>query len=212
MKKSIHIFIIIVVLFVLGNLIIQPVETPTVPVQQVQEVQVQTPQLITYSQSDIALEFEYKADDTGYTIDERMPVDLGEDLIKTIILKNKKDIGQESPVDSEEPPVISISVFSNEQNLKAELWANNNPEDSAIALKNSETEVVSIGGVNAIQYMSDGLYSSDTIVVNHQGFIYVIRGQFVDIESDIRKDFISLIESIRFIPVSDDAAVETLSN
>jgi len=71
---------------------------------------------------------------------------------------------------------------------------------SNINLKTSEPAEKVVGGANAITYMADGLYASENAVIAHGGNIYVVTGQFIDANSDIRLDFEPLLNSIRFIP------------
>lgn len=154
----------------------------------------------TYSRSEVGLEFDYPAGPGGYVVDERMPVDLGTGLLRNIILMQSEDAEQEPPVGGEGPPVIVISVFENAEKQFPRSWAEENIQYSNLNLLQGEVEEDVVGGANAIRYMADGLYASENVVVAHGDNIYVITGQFMDQESDIRRDFGVLVESVRFIP------------
>jgi hypothetical protein len=154
----------------------------------------------TFSQNDVGLEFDYFEGPNGYVVDERMPVDLGTGLVKNIILMRTEDALNEPPVDGEGPPVIVISVFENTEKKFPRTWADENIQHSNINLIMGDVQEVVVGGANAIRYMTDGLYASENMVVAHGDHMYVIIGQFMDQNSQIRRDYPALVQSIRFIP------------
>lgn len=129
-----------------------------------------------------------------------MPVDLGEEPVRTILLQRTEDAKNPPPVGGEGPPSMVIAVFKNTKKQFPRMWADANVQYSNINLTtNTVTEEV-VGGANAIRYMADGLYASENVVVAHGDNIYVITGQFLDQDSDLRRDFEPLLNSIRFIP------------
>jgi hypothetical protein len=71
---------------------------------------------------------------------------------------------------------------------------------SNINLMRGEVSEYVLGGANAIRYAADGLYASDNVVVAHGENMYVITGSYMDADSDIKKDFATLLESVTFIP------------
>lgn len=156
--------------------------------------------MLTYSQSDIGLEFDYPEGPLGYVVDERMPVDLGTGLIKNIILMRTEDTLHEPPVGGEAPPAIVISVFGNTKKQFPRSWADENIQYSNINLVTGEVEEAVVGGANAIRYMTDGLYKSENVVVAHGDHVYIITGQFMDLNSPIHREYQVLVESVRFIP------------
>lgn len=155
---------------------------------------------LTYSQSDVGLEFDYPEGPEGYVLDERMPVDLGTGLIKNIILTRTEDTLYEPPVGGEGPPVILVSVFENTKKQFPRAWADENIQHSNINLIMGEVGEAVVGGANAIRYVADGLYASENIVVAHGDYVYVITGQFIDQASPILRDYEDLVQSVRFIP------------
>lgn len=156
-------------------------------------------QYATFSKSELGLEFKYKTGKDGYVIDERIPADIGE-LVRVLIVKRVEDAEKTPPVGGEWPPAINISVFQNTKKQFAGVWAEENVQYSNINLKTSDVKEVVVGGANAVQYTADGLYASDNVVVAHGDNIYVINGQFMDAGDDIRSDFQSIVDSIKFIP------------
>lgn len=152
-----------------------------------------------YSQPEIGLSFTYKAGAEGYIIDERVPAEQGDNLVRVILLHRTQDVAQDAPVGGEGSPLIAVGVFRNSLNQSASVWALENEQYSTINLKVGEITETVVGGANAIYYLADGLYPSDNIIVAHGGFMYVITGQFMDPNASMRGDFASLVNSIVFI-------------
>ncbi len=161
-----------------------------------------TVQTSTYSGADIGLAFEYRAGGEGYVLEERMPVDLGEEPIKVIILQRAEDAATPPPIGGEGPPVMVIAVFTNAQKQFPRMWADANQQYSNINLLTGAVAEAVVGGANSIRYMADGLYASENVVVVHGENVYVITGQFMEQDSELRRDFEPLLTSIRFIPKS----------
>jgi len=192
MKKTIYILIAVAIVAVAGYYItsIDESKTPEGLKGQFEK----------YSQAEIGLEFDYRVGPKGYVVDERMPVDLGEEPVRVIILHRTEDFNTPPPVGGEGAPVMTIAVFNNSQKQFPGVWADANVQYSNINLKTGDVAEAVVGGANAIRYMADGLYASENFVVAHGENIYVITGQFLDQDSDLRRDFVPLVESIRFIP------------
>jgi len=186
MKKLIYIALAIVVLAAVGYYVIEIAPNRTGEA--------------TYSEANVGLEFDYRTGPTGYVVDERMPVDLDEDLVKVVILTRAEDAEKEPPAGGEGFPTITISVFNNTEKQFSRMWAEENIQYSNINLLIGNVLETVVGGANAIRYMADGLYASNNVVVAHGDKVYVITGQFMDENSDIYRDFSPLVDSIRFIP------------
>lgn len=163
-------------------------------------------QFTKYSGTDVGIEFDYRSGPKGYVVDERMPVDLGGDLVEVIILQRAEDLKNEPPVAGEGSPVITISIFNNSKKQFPQNWADKNIQYSNINLKTGDVSEAVVGGANAINYMADGLYTSENFVVAHGDNIYVITGQFMDKDSDLRRDFKSIVDSIKFIPTANQVS------
>lgn len=154
--------------------------------------------IATYQDPRGGIVFDYVTGIDGYVLEERVPVDREEELIKTILLTPSEDATNTPPLGGEAPPVLSVSLYTNNENLSPLAWAEKNPEYSTINLLQGEYSDITLAGASAIRYMADGLYVSENVVIAHSGMIYVITGQFIDEHTDIRRDFSPLIESIRF--------------
>ncbi len=100
----------------------------------------------------------------------------------------------------EGPPTISVLVYRNTKKQSALQWAEANDSVSNIEMKIGEVKDAVIGGANAIRYAVDGLYPTDTVVVPHGSYVYVLVGSYLDEEYATRKDFEPLMRSVRFIP------------
>ena len=159
-----------------------------------------------YSNKDVGLEFTYKTGPDGYVLGEADASENSDGNIKTIILmqtKDKENIDKGgAPVNSEGPAIMSINIFSNTENKEAGIWAMENPAFSNMGLKTNDSTAVVVGGANAVRYNADGLYASDNVVVAHGGFIYVLTGMYIDANSNLKKDFSPLVDSIKFIETS----------
>lgn len=155
--------------------------------------------IATYQDSRGGIVFDYKTGIKGYVTEERVPVATDEEPIKTIVLIPSEDATEAPPLGGEASPVISVALYTNSENLSPLAWAEKNPQYSTINLLQGERGDITVAGASAIRYMADGLYVSENVVIAHNGMIYVITGQFIDEQTDIRRDFSPLIESIRFL-------------
>ncbi|HEY4522718.1 MAG TPA: hypothetical protein VJH91_03765 [Candidatus Paceibacterota bacterium] len=161
-------------------------------------------QYVTYTNSELGIEFDYRAGPSGYVVEEMTPSDASAGLVRTIVLKRTEDKQNEGaiPVGGEGPPTITIHVFENTKKQFPRAWADTHIQYSNMNLSQGDAADAVVGGGSAIRYMSDGLYASENVVVAHGDNVYVITGMFIDVDSDIRRDFGPLVESVRFIPTS----------
>jgi hypothetical protein len=129
-----------------------------------------------------------------------MPAGPGIGLVKRITLKRIEDTQNASSTEGESTPSIVILVFKNTKKQFPRSWADENTQYSNINLIVGNVEEAVVGGANAIRYTADGLYASENIVVAHGGYMYVITGQYLDQDSSIHRDYVALVQSVRFIP------------
>ncbi len=163
---------------------------------------------MTYSSSEFGLEFSYQAGPAGYVLkemvlDDSVAIAAGHE--KTFIFYRTEDTLAAPPEGGEGPPVIALSVFKNTKNQLSRAWADTHTLYSNINLVMGEVEETVIGGANAIRYRADGLYASDNVVAVSGGKVYMITGQFLDENTDIRRDFDAFLSTIRFIPKPGEA-------
>ncbi len=158
----------------------------------------------TYSSNELGIAFDYTGGQDGYAIQKITPQDVGNELLSTLVIMRTQDIDN-MPEGGEGPPTITIHVVKNTEKQSPQAWAETHPQLSNINLKEGEVTETTIGGESAIRYMADGLYSSDNVVVAHGDSIYVISGMFMDRNSDIKRDYQPLLDSIRFTATSTPA-------
>ncbi len=156
----------------------------------------------TYSNADIGLQFTYAIGPDGYVIKEEIPNTPTDAYLRTITLIQSSDAVRGDSFIGEYPPTHSIRIFKNISSLTPENWVQKYTNESLFALKQGPVDTVTLGGVQGIMYQADGLYSSRVIVLGYGGYIYVVKGEFIDTTSKQYGDFVSLVQSIQFIPLS----------
>jgi len=154
----------------------------------------------TYSNPEFGVEFTYPDGPSGYVLDESISANPDTGLVHTIVLMRAEDAENSLPIDSEGPPTITLQIFNNTDNQLALGWAETFSLLSNFNLKTSDVTQSTVDGANAISYMADGLYTSDNVVVTQGEHVYMVSEMFTDSESQLRNDFLQLVESIRFIP------------
>lgn len=192
MKKT-HIGFLVAVVVLLGAYFVLKIDKNNQVVTENKNVAV-------YSSTELGLEFSYPTGSEGYVLEEVTPADTGAGLLRAIVLMQSEDADRDMPVGGEGPATITITVFKNTQKQQSQAWANAHVQYSNINLKTGDTAEVVVGGANAIRYMADGLYASENVVVAHGENVYVFSGMFLDENSELRRDFSPLVESVRFIP------------
>jgi hypothetical protein len=156
-----------------------------------------------YENSAVGLAFSYTAGPTGYVLEERIPADNVPSLLTTITLTPAEEHArfvENPPIGGEGPAVIAINVFKNDDNRFPLDWAMQYPEYSSYNLKLGLDEEMVVGGANALEYNADGLYPARQVIVAHDAFMYVLTGQYPDLESQLREDFTELVSTLQFIP------------
>lgn len=162
-----------------------------------------------YSNPDIGLEFDFKTGTDGYGVVEMDPQEGEKEFLKSVILMQAEDVANmdNMPEGGEGPPIIAALVFKNIKKLSSSAWVAAYPNFSNIAAKQGELMDVVVGGANGVRYKADGLYASEIFVVAHGDNVYVFVGMYIDEESEIRKDFVPIVESVRFIPLAVPGAI-----
>jgi hypothetical protein len=149
------------------------------------------------------VQFEYRTSPEGFVLIERGPSAQDDETLEQIYTLMREDDYEElmaSTEPREGPPSLYLYVFTNPENMQAGNWADAHPNYSNVALATSEMEDVVVAGANAVEYGTDGLYTADTIVVPHGGFVYVLIGQYANNVSPLRTDFDRFVDTLEFIP------------
>lgn len=99
-------------------------------------------------------------------------------------------------------PALRLRIYENPEKHFATIWVQNNQSEVNYQLKLGEESEAVVGGANAVHYKADGLYTTDIYVIAHDSRIYVLMGDYFDINSTIRQDFNDLVKSFTFIPTA----------
>lgn len=157
-----------------------------------------------YRNDDLGLRFEYRTEPDGYLlVDQSMQEVPSEELVEFVSLFNEEEYREvfASDVPREGPPGITFMVFGNPEGYTAREWVEENQMMSNYrpdgGLPSTELEEIEFSGNPAVRYTYDGLYTNDTIVAHNNGRIYFISGSYFDEESDIRQDFLEMLEHIQ---------------
>ncbi len=150
----------------------------------------------TFSDANLGLEFKYPA---GYVLQVGAGADGNSEFVQSLVLLTAEDAAAPRPIGGEGPATITIQIFKNTLKQWPAVWAETHPQFSNINLKQGEVKEVVVGGAKAVRYLADGLYASDNVVVAHGEKIYVFSGMFISEDSDLRRDFEPLLNSVTFI-------------
>lgn len=161
--------------------------------------------LVKYSNPEVGLEFSYPSGPKGYILEEKTPVnDSNKNFIRSLTLfqaEDKTRIDQKKiPVGGEGPATINVLVFKNSKKQLPTAWAVENALYSSMNLRTEDPVEDVVGGASAIRYIADGLYPSDNFIVAHGENMYVFTGQYQSPEAPLRRDFVPIVASVRFIP------------
>ena len=153
------------------------------------------------------ISFEYKTEPDGYVVEDLSSF-IGEEpegieVISVYRLMNAREKAEleASEGGREGPPTINLTVFKNVQNQSAKQWVDTFPLFSNLNFIIGEIDQEAVvAGVDAIRYLTDGLYQNQNVVIAHDDYIYYFVGSFLEKDSAIYRDFNILIDSVTFIP------------
>ncbi|OGD68208.1 hypothetical protein A2811_01430 [Candidatus Campbellbacteria bacterium RIFCSPHIGHO2_01_FULL_34_10] len=150
-----------------------------------------------YRNDDLGVRFEYRLDPDGYIlIDSRSEwVNENKDVVESLHLFNKKEYKEllASDIPREYPPSISVLIFKNSKNYSVKEWIEKEKMISNIEFAVSEIEEIDFSGSPAVKYKISGLYENEILVVLNNGLIYYIDGAYLQEDSQIRKDFVEML-------------------
>lgn len=156
----------------------------------------EAPGVATYASVDHRLAFGYP--DT-FELRE-FPLKNGDTNWTAITLADKKVLAEaEQNGASEGPPLIAIQVFDNPTNQSAKAWAETSKFSNFALAVNGAMGSSTVGGVEGVGYIYSGLYTTDTVVIAHNGKIYMFLVDWITEEDQNRKTFDSLLSSVQFI-------------
>lgn len=180
--------VILVIVIVVGGIYLT---TNTTPTTVGNGTATSTPGV--YHSEQVGLEFNYP--DT-YKLEERADSFEGKPI--TVLTLIDKDVV--IPDMSEGPPVISVIVVPNPENLPLDQWIRTK-SISNYNLANQEAEMggSTVGDEAGLGYVYDGLYQNTAIAVAHSGKIYLFTVGTLTAEDQIKTDYWSLLETVQFI-------------
>lgn len=158
------------------------------------------PQMATELHEATGLKFSYRVEPMGYILKENDAgyiLMLQEEYAELMEAVDRGD-GREGP------QYIGVQIFENRENLSASVWADRNLAYSNINLAFGEVDRDAVfAGGNAVRYVSDGLYTQDTIVLAQGGFIFIFSGPVVGGHSVIGPDYQEFLASVEFLPMQE---------
>ncbi|MBM0743120.1 GUN4 domain-containing protein [Phormidium sp. CLA17] len=92
----------------------------------------------------------------------------------------------------QQPPIISITVYNNNQRLPLTHWKGE--------LSRQDDRPLTVAGQNAIAYTSTGLYNSDNVLFGSPDGRYIVRltAGYLDAKAPIRQTFQELVSNFSF--------------
>lgn len=107
--------------------------------------------------------------------------------------------GYVPPVGGEGPPVISLSVFPNQEELSLDAWVQGDARSNwKMIVDERASKPTTVDGMPAVWYHYSGLYEVDSVAVAHGQKIYLFSGDWLDPSDQIRADFNNLIKTVQF--------------
>ena len=151
--------------------------------------------LTTFSSDELGLSFDYPA---SYTLETQ--ADGNEERSWTTLIMVETSILEEYEASGamEGPPAITVQVFDNVEEYELEEWITTTSYSN---YKLATDEVLlqgEVGGEPARAYAYSGLYENNSIVVAHEGKIYMFTVSWLTQDDKNIYDFGNLLESVNF--------------
>ena len=151
--------------------------------------------LTTFSSDELGLSFDYPA---SYTLETQ--ADGNEERSWTTLVIIEASIREEYEASGamEGPPAITVQVFENIEGYELEEWITTTSYSN---YKLATDEVLlegEVGGEPARAYAYSGLYENNSIVVAHEGKIYMFTVSWLTQDDKNIYDFGNLLESVNF--------------
>jgi hypothetical protein len=169
----------------------------------------------TVKREQIGLSFAYPTGDTGFTLIEP-PAATSSALLASFMLfptvpyrglKEKTEPG-------EVPAGIHIFVFSTPKTAKTETeatttatedrmtrllkWANDNNSITSVTKAKTSPATVTLDGLKTLQYQADGLYQQDIYLTSYKNRVYMLVGQYTDMNDYTYTAFQELLKTVAF--------------
>lgn len=155
-----------------------------------------------------SLSFNYFAGEDGYHLAE---LEAGGSVLQSYILVDQDSLAtyQEGSADLA-PPTMSVFIFALPVTEEVEgvdqpgritrlqNWAADNQGLTSYDLAYGTPEIIELDGVKTLQYDTDGSYQQSVYLASYRGYVYMFVGQYNRPTDNIKKDFETLISSVRF--------------
>lgn len=107
--------------------------------------------------------------------------------------------GYVPPQGGEGPPAISVSIFSNPEQLDLASWVKGDSRSNwKLAAPGATLASTTVGGVEALSYSHSGLYEFDATVIAHNGKIFLFEAGWQKQDDQIRLDFARMLDTVQF--------------
>lgn len=155
-----------------------------------------------------SLSFNYYGGEDGYAL--AGPASDGDVLQSYVLIQQDSFVEFQQGESNITPPTMSIFVFElpDVEEVEGEdrpgritrlqNWAVNNQGLTSFDRIYGTPDIIEIDGVKAIQFDTDGGYQQSVYLASYRGYIYMFVGQYERPTDTLRKDFQSLIDSVRF--------------
>jgi len=158
-----------------------------------------------YVDLEVGFRFEYPKGPDGYLAKgEGFTFSDHPTFVSGVMLVNKNEdaVMEENTEPREGPPTIQFLAYENTEKQSPAVWADAHPREtnSNLRLSSSELQEISVGGAPAVQFVTDGLYAARVYVVTHGDYILVMRGEYLDTDSEIYRTFTNSIDTFEFVP------------
>lgn len=155
----------------------------------------QEDKLPLYIFDDAGLSFNYPR---SYVFESYPLEDETDSWVSLMLVRAKDKQSAEENGASEGPVAITISIFTNTENLSADEWVRTSPHSNFALSKDNSIQTTSLGGEQGVSYTHSGLYESDAVAVAHGDSIYLFEGSWAAVGDSIRTDFQNLLKTVKF--------------
>ncbi len=161
----------------------------------------------TYTNTQYGFTFPYVKGPQGYVLQDNFStLSSSTSFVYGLTLTGSADyefLQKETTDAREDPPMIRMYVYKNTLKQSPSVWIAKNPKESLRGGVIAEPTEAVIGGANAVHYVADGLYATDTYVVAHGDYMYMLTGSYIDTQSSIYNDFQNIIRAFGFVQAGE---------
>lgn len=156
-------------------------------------------EMSVYRNTELGYEFVYPDGAGGYIMLENNDSN-DRNFVSGLSLVNKVEYEafKASTEPTEGPTSMSLRVYTNPENLSPKEWAEVKTLETNYDLVYGHTQDENIETNNSLHFVAEGLYQIDTYVIMKDGYVYLLTGSYIDTNSEIYRDFQTLVASFTF--------------